>query len=190
MWAVGTTNPSKLAAVKRALSQYGALASAEIQGAKVDSGVSDQPMTMEETTQGARNRARAARAAIEGATIGIGMESGLFKTGGKLFDLSACAIDDGEQFHIGYSCAWELPDAVRRRVEEEKMNLTEAFNAEGICNDPNIGDKGGVISLLTGGRVTRTDYTVQSIQMALLAMNPAHFPCSSNVPKDINSPPA
>eukprot|EP00933_Yihiella_yeosuensis_P061564 TRINITY_DN64395_c0_g1_i1.p1 TRINITY_DN64395_c0_g1~~TRINITY_DN64395_c0_g1_i1.p1 ORF type:complete len:193 (-),score=39.38 TRINITY_DN64395_c0_g1_i1:536-1114(-) len=189
LFAVGTTNPCKIAAVQNALAGYSAFAAAEIKGTKVESGVSDQPMTMEETSQGARNRARAARKALEGASFGIGMESGLFKMEGRLYDVCACAVDDGEEFHIGYSCAWELPDGVRRRVEDENMNLTDAFNAEGICDDPNIGDKGGVISLLSGGRVSRTDYTVQSIQMAVLKMNPAFYTCSGSVAKGINDPP-
>ena len=55
-----------------------------------------------------------------------------------------------------------------------------------ICNDPNIGDKGGVLAVMTGGRITRHDYTVQAIQMAILALNPAHFDCSSSVPSGIN----
>lgn len=46
----------------------------------------------------------------------------------------------------------------------------QAFNACKVCNDPNIGDKGGVIGLLTGGRVSRPDYTRQSIEMAILSL--------------------
>merc|ERR1712070_499182 len=118
-------------------------------------------------------------AALEDATLGIGLESGLFKTDNQMFDLCACAVFDGENFHIGYSCAWAVPAGVQRRIEEEGMNLTDACNAEKVCDDPNIGDKGGVISVLTGGRVTRADYTVQSVQMAILAMNPGLFPCSA-----------
>jgi non-canonical (house-cleaning) NTP pyrophosphatase len=117
------------------------------------------------------------------------MESGLFRVETKLFDVCACAIFDGEHHHLGYSCAWELPEAVVRKVEDEGKNLTEAFNECGICNDPNIGDKGGVLGIMTGDRITRPDYTVQSVQMALLALNPAHYACSSAVPTGINDAP-
>ena len=44
--------------------------------------------------------------------MGIGMESGLFCSDGRLFDVCACAIYDGKHTHVGYSCAWELPPAV------------------------------------------------------------------------------
>ena len=88
--------------------------------------MSDQPKTLAETTQGARNRAQRAAAAAGGpSTFGIGMESGLFESGGRLFDVCACAIFDGQEMHIGYSCAWELPPAVQEKVLKEGMDLTQ-----------------------------------------------------------------
>ena len=88
--------------------------------------MSDQPKTLAETTQGARNRAQRAAAAAGGAdSFGIGMESGLFESDGRLFDVCACAIFDGQEMHIGYSCAWELPPAVQQKVLKEGMDLTQ-----------------------------------------------------------------
>merc|ERR1712232_1021195 len=141
---------------------------------------------MEETARGARNRAENAMATFEGAAqLGIGLESGLFITDNKMYDVCACAIFDGEHHHVGYSCAWEVPPGVRAHVEQG-MNLTDAFIAEKLCDDPKIGDKGGVLNLVTGGRVTRTDYTIQSVQMALITLNPALFACTESVPRGVN----
>ena len=56
--AVGTTNPGKVAAVQSALAGYPALAHFTVAPSKVDSGVSEQPGTLEETTRGAKNRAK------------------------------------------------------------------------------------------------------------------------------------
>jgi len=89
-----------------------------------------------------------------------------------MFDICACVIWDGEHDHVGYSCAWELPDSVRRLFKEEGMNLTDSFNKVGLCDDPNIGDKGGVLAVVTGNRVTRPDYTVQSIQASFCCFHP------------------
>jgi non-canonical (house-cleaning) NTP pyrophosphatase len=72
--AVGTTNPCKLSAVRAALARYPEVAAARGTGTgaetergwsahKVASGVSEQPMSLEETARGARNRAAAAHAA-------------------------------------------------------------------------------------------------------------------------------
>jgi inosine/xanthosine triphosphatase len=186
--SVGTANAGKIQAVRRALAKYPLLARLEVLPQKVASGVSDQPSTLEETTRGAGRRARAA-AACGGTVLGIGMESGLFDVGDdKTFDVCACVIYDGVASHIGYSCAWELPPRVQRLVKESGMNLTDACNEAGICDDPNIGDKGGVLAVVTGGRVTRPDYTVQAIQMAIVAMNPSLYECGPAVPGSINDP--
>ena len=58
---------------------------------------------------------------------------------------------------------------------------SQAFNACDVCNDPKIGDKGGVIGLLTGGRVSRPDYTRQSIEMAILSLKYTTYPISSSI---------
>lgn len=189
MIAVGTGNPGKIKSVHRALASYPTLSSLEIVPQSVESGVSDQPCTLEETTRGALNRAKAALAQAEGATLAIGMESGLFDHGDKTFDVCACVIWDGEHDHVGYSCAWELPRDVRKKFKEEGKNLTDGFNEVGLCSDPKIGDKGGVLAVVTGGRITRPDYTVQSIQMALVALDNTQFDCSGAVPDGVNLPP-
>mmetsp|Transcript_70997 Transcript_70997/g.197218 ORF Transcript_70997/g.197218 Transcript_70997/m.197218 type:complete len:230 (-) Transcript_70997:75-764(-) len=194
--AIGTANPGKCKAVADAIATYDKISRATLQPCKVASGVADQPITLEETTSGAKNRAiraagqAAAEANAETAVWGIGMESGLFEgPDGRFYDICACCVYDGAQSHIGYSCAWALPDAVTAKIKEG-MDLTQAANVTGLCDDPKIGDKGGLIAVLTGGRVTRPQYTVQSIQMALLAMDPVLYSCSNTVPPGINDVPA
>ena len=44
------------------------------------------------------------------------------------------------------------------------------------------------LAVVTGGRVTRPDYTVQSIQMALVTMDAKHYRCSEAVPEGVNDP--
>lgn len=192
--AVGTTNPGKVQAVQATVASYEKMAPFALLATKVESGVSDQPMSLSETSLGAENRARraldaAAKSNPNSKIFGIGLESGLFEgPGGKLYDVCACCIFDGEHAHLGYSSAWALPDAVTAKIQREGLDMTQAANATGLCNDPNIGDKGGLIGVLTGGRVTRPDYTMQSIQMALLTMDPVLYACSPAVPQGINSP--
>ena len=191
--AIGTTNPGKVQAVQTALASYENMAPFVLQSTKVESGVSDQPMSLSETSLGAETRARRAREAIvrsnhDSVVLGIGLESGIFEgPDGKLYDLCACCIFDGEHAHFGYSSAWALPDSVAVLIKGKGLDMTQAANASGLCRDPNIGDKGGLIGVLTGGRITRPDYTIQSIKMALLAMDPDLYACSVAVPRNINS---
>lgn len=193
--AIGTTNPGKVKAVQTALASYKKMTPFVLQSTNVESGVSDQPMSLSETSLGAETRARRAREAVvqsdhTSTVFGIGLESGIFDgPDGKLYDLCACCIFDGEHAHLGYSSAWALPDAIAALIKDKGLDMTQAANASGLCRDPNIGDKGGLIGVLTGGRITRPDYTIQSIQMALLAMDPNLYACSADVPRSINSPP-
>jgi non-canonical (house-cleaning) NTP pyrophosphatase len=86
--AVGSLNPSKLRAVKQAMTQIlehkesPEEVSIHIVGFDVESGVPDQPMGDEETCRGAQNRAVAAFAAYKKAQgerphFAIGLEGGL-----------------------------------------------------------------------------------------------------------------
>ena len=71
--AAGTRNPGKLDAVRRGLQPYSKLQNYEVQGCPgIESGVADQPMTLEETTRGAKNRAQKAKETLD-AELGIGM---------------------------------------------------------------------------------------------------------------------
>ena len=108
--AVGTTNACKVAAVRRTLAAYPEVAArgaAAIRTFKVPSGVPEQPMGMEVTAQGAKNRAQACyEAAAAGGTkeqpvlvpvVGMGIQSGLFflEATGKHYDVcvvSCCML--------------------------------------------------------------------------------------------------
>lgn len=150
--AIGTTNPGKVLAVKDAFSAYTALDGSSFAPFKVkNTGVSEQPMSLVETVTGAKNRASAAWGATQtnagggpcggcagsdsggGANDnhwGVGMESGLFEgSQGKLYDICACAIFDGANYHVGYSCAWALPDAVAEVRAQGQSDLGHYFSA-------------------------------------------------------------
>ena len=70
--AVGTESKQKLRYLEEVLQELGGVA--EITPFKARSGVSDQPITSDETVTGACNRAKAALEAISGATYGMSTE--------------------------------------------------------------------------------------------------------------------
>ena len=199
--AIGTTNPCKLSAVRVALAKYPEVAAARGTGTggeaergwsahKVASGVSEQPMSLEETARGARNRAaaahRAARglragigattssseaAAADGPVLALGIESGLFALEydgrRRYYDVCVVSAYDGARHHLGLSCAFEIPQPILRHVLEEGMDLSQACNVSAITTDPKIGEHGGLIGLLSSSRITREEYTVQALNTAL-----------------------
>jgi inosine/xanthosine triphosphatase len=165
---VASENAVKVSAVREVFADYPALKDAEIIGLAVATGVSEQPKSLEETVQGAVNRAEAA---FRNCDYSIGIESGLMqvphtKTGNM--DFCACSIYDGKEHSIGLSCAFEFPKKVTEMIENEGITASEAFYKSGLTGNKNIGSAEGAIGILTKGRVTRKDYTKQAVHMAVL----------------------
>lgn len=166
---VGTKNKSKLEAVEEIIKEYSHLKDFEIEGIEVSSGVPDQPRSIDETIDGATNRAK--NSFID-CDYGIGLESGWMKipkTKSGYMDVCVCAIYDGNEFYLGLSSAWEFPDPlITDLIINGGLNTTQAVNKVGLTNNPQIGSEEGVIGILTKGKMTRKDYTKQSLRTALI----------------------
>ena len=67
-------------------------------------------------------------------------------------------------------------DALARSLLEEGLDLSQACNASLITNDPKLGEHGGLIGLLSSGRLTREAYTVQALSTALFFASEAGRP--------------
>ncbi|MBI2544981.1 MAG: inosine/xanthosine triphosphatase [Candidatus Aenigmarchaeota archaeon] len=173
---VGSTNSVKVDAIKEIISDYEILSGSEVIPVKVSSQVSEQPKTLDETIQGARNRAEAA---FHDCDYSIGIESGLMqvpKTKTGHMNIDACAIYDGKEFHIGLGSGFEYPKEVTRLVFEEGLDIDDAFHKAGITDNDDIGSFEGAIGILTKGRLPRKEYTKQAIRMALIHLeNENHF---------------
>jgi inosine/xanthosine triphosphatase len=169
--AVGSVNPVKVGAVQEVLQSMRGFEEAVLMPAAVASGVSDQPLSLEETFRGAEGRARAAVAHAGAARLGIGMEDGMYPCptdpARYLNVCVACAVE-GERVHFGCSSAFMYPDAVVRLVLEQGMDVSQALRAAGLTAHPRVGADVGAIGLLSGGRLVRKDYTKQALVAALL----------------------
>ena len=150
-----------------------------IQGMATDSGVSEQPMGLEETIIGAKNRAASALAAVTGAVIGIGLESGLVVADGNHFDFCACDIFDGKNHHVGLSSMFPLPKKVVAALEEKGYN--EAFRHAGVEPQPT---GNGVLGKLSGTR----EYTNADLVRIYTVWT--HHACCNFTTGDIMSRPA
>lgn len=165
---VGSTNEVKVNAVKEAIQDYQIFSNAEIIVVKVNSGVSDQPRSAEETIQGAINRARNA---FKDCNYSFGIEDGLMKvpnTKTDYMNICACVIYDGKNFHLGLGPAFEYPIEVTRLVIEEGLDIDQAYYRAGLTDNPNIGSYEGVIGMLTKGKLSRKEYTKLAVMMALI----------------------
>ena len=165
---VGSTNPVKIEAVREVFQQYDFLHPFDLKSFDVSSGVSEQPIGIEEIVRGAENRARNS---FMMCNYSFGLESGLEKvprTKTGYMDVCVCAIYDGENYYLGKSCAFEPPVEVVKLVFEGRLDLNEASYQIGLTQSKEIGSAEGLIGLLTGNLVTRKDYTKQAVHMALI----------------------
>lgn len=165
---VGSKNSIKIAAVAESLVLYPHLAGATVLGIEISSGVPDQPKTLEQTVQGAINRAKGA---FKDCDYSFGIESGLMavpntKTG--FMDVCVCAIFDGAEYHLGLSSAWEAPKQVMEYMLKNGLDMNDAAFKAGFTKDPKVGSAEGLVGIMTKGRLTRKEYTKEAIRTALI----------------------
>ncbi len=91
--AIGSKNPVKIASVKEAFEKVWPDNEFIFEGVDVMSGVSDQPMSDEESIKGGTTRAKLAMEALD-ADFGVGLEGGLQKINGKWFDCGWIVVLD------------------------------------------------------------------------------------------------
>lgn len=148
--AVGSTNPVKIEAVERTLERY----EPTVTAVDVDSGVSEQPRSLEETVSGAQNRARRALAATE-ADYGVGLEGGVVRLGATpgLSLIMWGAVTDGDRLECGGGPTLRLPDRVAERVADG-AELGPVM--DDLLGTENVAEAEGAAGALTDGLTSRT----------------------------------
>ena len=158
--AVGSTNPTKIDAVKRTLERF----EPTVVDVAVDSGVPEQPWSIEETVTGAENRARRALAATD-ADYGIGLEGGVARIDGVpgLSLIMWAAVTDGNRLERGGGPTLRLPDDVARRLEDG-AELGPVM--DGRLGTDGIAEAEGAAGVLTAGLTSRTGALGEAVACA------------------------
>ena len=152
--AVGSTNPVKIRAVRKAFKKVFPNEKIIIQGIDVSSGVSSQPMNDEESILGATNRAKRALK-NSSADYGVGIEGGLNKTGKFWFDCGwIVVIDKTNKRGIGSSMKMHTPQKMILMIKNNKMELGEVDDL--VFKRMNSKQKKGHFGLMTNGAITRS----------------------------------
>ncbi|KON70445.1 MULTISPECIES: DUF84 family protein [Peribacillus] len=154
--AVGSKNPAKVKAV------FDVYEEAEIISLQVESGVSEQPFSDEETMNGAITRAQNCLSQSD-AEIGIGLEGGVVKMNHGLFvcNWGAMATKDGE-IYIAGGARIPLPEIVAERLlnGEELGPVMDDFTKKA-----NISKKEGAIGVFTNEQITRAEMFLHIMRM-------------------------
>ena len=182
MLSVGSTNQVKIQAVEEVILDYPLLHRLPLHSFSVPSEIADQPLSLDETIRGAKNRAKHAFAVCQGCIYSFGIESGLMEVAeasSGFMEVTICTIFDGTRYFLGKSCGFELPPSIIELVLKEKLDLCQACFKIGFSNNPQLGMTEGAIGILTKGRILRKDNTKQAIMTALIQIENNHLYSSS-----------
>lgn len=166
--AVGSTNPAKTTAVKTVCEQ--AFPGCTVMSVDVPSGVRAQPIGADETSTGARNRARAALEAVQGARMGLGIEGGM-DPGGDLIHCVAVVGDDGRE-NLTWGVRFALPPIIVERIlrgEEVSVVVDE------LTRRTDSKKHMGAVGILTNGIFTRTEMMHGPLACALIPFLHSEF---------------
>jgi inosine/xanthosine triphosphatase len=161
--AVGSKNPTKILPVQDVFLKH--FPKAIVKGVSVNSGVSEQPMNIDEMYKGALARAKAALHKVKGSRFGVGIEGGLHKQSFGWFEHSLVVIvNKKDQVGIGASGGLVLPEIIMDHIHKGK-NLEEAIDSHFKTNK--IGEGIGMFGIFTKGVVTRSEGVKHGVAFAL-----------------------
>jgi inosine/xanthosine triphosphatase len=160
---VASLNQNKINAVKEVFPSY------QVEGSACPSGVREQPLSLDEIIKGAINRAKGV---YEDCIYSIGIEDGISRvpqTASGYMNFCCCAVYDGRRIYLGLGPAFEYPPECTKMVIEDGITISEAFTP--FSGKPDIGYDEGIIGWLTEGRINRTVYTKQAVEMARIQID-------------------
>ena len=162
---VTSKNPVKIAAVEEAFRLQLPRAKLQTLAVSVDSGVAEQPMSDQETRQGASNRVANARQAYPDADYWVGLEGGLDVFDGRLMAFAWMVIADQHRTSEARSVTLPLPPRIQELVAGG-LELGDANDR--VFSTLNSKQGGGAFGLLTDGFMTRQSVYTQTLVLALI----------------------
>lgn len=162
---VASTNPVKINATQEAFKSVFPDQEFEVKGLSTSSGVSEQPMSEDETFKGAMNRAVNV-SEIEKADYWVGVEGGIEIKNGDMEAFAWVVIKTAEQkIGKGRTGTFIVPKKMQVLIEQGK-ELGEAVDI--VFQGSNLKQKEGTIGKLTGNAITRTTYYKDAAIFALI----------------------
>ena len=165
--ALGSTNPAKSKGAELAFSKV--FPSVRLKAVRVDF-VRSQPMSLEETVEGAQERATFALE-VARADFGVGVEAGLFELGkawpGHFLNTQVAAIVDKEgQASFGCSSAFPIPQKLVGRLKDHGEEL-DKYTRE-LTGVSKVKEEHGIVYHLSKKSLSRVEMTEQCVSMALI----------------------
>ena len=161
---VASKNPVKVQSARTGFSALFPSIDWDVQGHSIPSGVSDQPMSDEETLQGAVNRARAAQQQFPNAHFWVGIEGGCSVQEAEMWVFAWIVVFSRERSSKAKTSMFALPVEISKLVQE---GIELGVATDMIFGKENTKHSQGVVGMLSKGLIDRTKYYVQPMIMAL-----------------------
>ena len=163
---VGSKNPVKIASALAGFQVMFPERSFTVDGFAVKSGVSDQPMSSEETLQGAANRAAQLPSISPESQFFVGMEGGIEIIDERWFAAAWMVVLDSQgRRSKSKSALFALPPKVKQLVES---GLELGLANDQVFAEKNSKHAGGAIGSLTAGKITRQALYEHAMVAALI----------------------
>lgn len=164
---ITSLNPAKINAVKSAFCAVFPDEDIIFEGIFASSGVSDQPLSCEETLKGAKNRVNNAKECVS-ADFYVGIEAGIEKN----YTFAWMVIHGKDNQGESRSASLPLPPAALRGIEGGK-ELGDVMDE--MFNQKNVKQQGGAIGMLTGALLSRSVVYHQALILALIPFIHPHL---------------
>lgn len=160
---ITSKNPVKVEATKSAFMEvFGD--DVEVEAIEVESDVADQPFSDEATLLGSKNRIKNAKSLAK-ADFYVSIESGVIDRGGELGVFSWVLIESNGIFGKARTSEFYLPGKMKELLDQG-LSLGQAGDL--VFGGKDTNQKGGTISFLTKGLVTREHVARETIKLALI----------------------
>jgi inosine/xanthosine triphosphatase len=169
---VASKNPVKIQATTQGCRTFFPDLDWTVTGVSVPSGVSDQPMSDQETLQGALNRANTAMEQYPDATLWVGVEGGCAIEHERMWVFAWVVIRSKTKIEQAKTSAFCLPHNIAQLVEDgEELGIATdiAFGKH------NTKHSQGVVGMLSNGHIDRTEYYIQPMILALMGFTQAEL---------------
>ena len=162
---IASRNPVKIACTESAFQTVFPDKHFIFNGISVNSGVSDQPMTDEETWRGAKTRAENIREKFKDGHFWVGIEGGIEVLHDTMHAFAWMVILNNSLEGEARTATFPLPPKIKSLVDEG-MELGHADDL--VFKRNNSKQKDGAVGILTGGIIDRASYYEHALILALI----------------------
>ena len=162
---IASKNPVKVKAALNGFQKMFPQEEFQTEAVSVPSDVSDQPMTDQETLQGACRRTQNAMSQNLQADFWVGIEGGVAFEGQDLSAFAWIVVRSADRLGKGRTGTFFLPQKVTDLIKQGK-ELGEADDI--VFNKTNSKQQNGAVGLFTGNIIDRADLYEQAVILALI----------------------